>query len=256
RKAGYLSGGEQQMLAIGRALMSGPRLLMLDEPSLGLAPKLVKEIFGHIKRLNAELGLTVLVIEQNARRALDVADRGYIMEQGRIVLDGAARDLKENPDVKEFYLGLGDEGTRKSSATSSTISAASAGYRSNMSTQQTQYREHADNFNNRLKATIRAAAELPAFAARLQAAGLRPEQIGGPEDLVGLPIQTKDEVMEAQLAKPPFGGMLAADANVTRVFQSPGPLYEPQLAGVDPWRWAEALQAAGIDARDTVLNCF
>jgi len=114
RKAGYLSGGEQQMLAIGRALMSGPRLLMLDEPSLGLAPKLVKEIFGHIKRLNAELGLTVLVIEQNARRALDVADRGYIMEQGRIVLDGAARDLKENPDVKEFYLGLGDEGTRKS----------------------------------------------------------------------------------------------------------------------------------------------
>lgn len=114
RKAGYLSGGEQQMLAIGRALMSGPRLLMLDEPSLGLAPILVKEIFGHIQRLNAELGLTVLIIEQNARRALDVADRGYIMEQGRIVLEGTARDLKENPDVKEFYLGLGDEGTRKS----------------------------------------------------------------------------------------------------------------------------------------------
>lgn len=114
RVAGYLSGGEQQMLAIGRALMANPRLLMLDEPSLGLAPLLVKEIFAHIKRLNTELGLTVLVIEQNARRALDVADHGYIMEQGRIVLEGPAEDLKENPDVKEFYLGLGDEGTRKS----------------------------------------------------------------------------------------------------------------------------------------------
>lgn len=114
RVAGYLSGGEQQMLAIGRALMSKPRLLMLDEPSLGLAPLLVKEIFEHIARLNSELGLTVLVIEQNARRALDVAHHGYIMEQGRIVLEGAAADLKENPDVKEFYLGLGDEGTRKS----------------------------------------------------------------------------------------------------------------------------------------------
>lgn len=114
RVAGYLSGGEQQMLAIGRALMANPRLLMLDEPSLGLAPILVKDIFERIQRLNKELGLTVLVIEQNARRALDIADHGYIMEQGRIVLEGSAADLKENPDVKEFYLGLGEEGTRKS----------------------------------------------------------------------------------------------------------------------------------------------
>ena len=114
RVAGYLSGGEQQMLAIGRALMARPKLLMLDEPSLGLAPLLVQEIFGYIKRLNAETGLTVLVIEQNARRALEVADHGYIMEQGRIVLEGPAAELRENPDVKEFYLGLGDEGGRKS----------------------------------------------------------------------------------------------------------------------------------------------
>jgi len=114
RIAGYLSGGEQQMLAIGRALMSKPRLLMLDEPSLGLAPLLVEEIFGFIKRLNVEMGLTVLVIEQNARRALEIADVGYIMEQGRIVLEGTGAELQENPDVKEFYLGLGDEGTRKS----------------------------------------------------------------------------------------------------------------------------------------------
>ena len=114
RVAGYLSGGEQQMLAIGRALMANPRLLMLDEPSLGLAPILVKDIFERIKRLNKELGLTVLVIEQNARRALDIADHGYIMEQGRIVLEGPSAELKTNPDVKEFYLGIGDEGHRKS----------------------------------------------------------------------------------------------------------------------------------------------
>lgn len=114
RVSGYLSGGEQQMLAIGRALMAEPRLLMLDEPSLGLAPLLVEEIFGYIARLNRELGTTILVVEQNARQALDVADHGYVMEQGRIVLDGSASQLRENPDVKEFYLGLGEEGMRRS----------------------------------------------------------------------------------------------------------------------------------------------
>lgn len=114
RVAGYLSGGEQQMLAIARALMAKPKLLMLDEPSLGLAPLLVKEIFAFIKKINEEMGLTVLVIEQNARRALEVADHGYIMEQGRIVLEGSAADLTDNPDVKEFYLGLGESGGRKS----------------------------------------------------------------------------------------------------------------------------------------------
>ena len=112
--AGYLSGGEQQMLTVGRALMAKPRLLMLDEPSLGLAPLLVQEIFAFIQQINAEMELTVLVIEQNARRALEVAHHGYIMEQGHIVLEGPAAELRENPDVKEFYLGLGDEGGRKS----------------------------------------------------------------------------------------------------------------------------------------------
>ena len=114
RVAGYLSGGEQQMLAIGRALMAKPRLLMLDEPSLGLAPLLVDDIFAFIYRLNAEMGLTVLVIEQNARRALEVAHHGYILEHGRIVLEGSSEELLGNPDVKEFYLGLGDSGGRKS----------------------------------------------------------------------------------------------------------------------------------------------
>ena len=111
-QAGYLSGGEQQMLAIGRALMAEPALLMLDEPSLGLAPKLVAEIFDIIKRLNDELGTTVLLVEQNARRALQIAEHGFIMERGRIVLDGPAAELADNPDVREFYLGLSETGRR------------------------------------------------------------------------------------------------------------------------------------------------
>jgi branched-chain amino acid transport system ATP-binding protein len=114
RVAGYLSGGEQQQLAIGRALMSKPRLLMLDEPSLGLAPLLVDEVFSIIKRLNTELGITALLVEQNARRALAIAHRGYVMETGRIVLEGTAAELAGNPDVKEFYLGLGEAGGRRS----------------------------------------------------------------------------------------------------------------------------------------------
>jgi branched-chain amino acid transport system ATP-binding protein len=112
--AGYLSGGEQQMLAIGRALMARPKLLMLDEPSLGLAPRLVVEIFEIIRRLNEELGTTILVVEQNARSALEIASHGYLMENGRIVLDGPAHELEKNPDVMEFYLGLTEAGERRS----------------------------------------------------------------------------------------------------------------------------------------------
>ncbi|WP_417453553.1 ABC transporter ATP-binding protein [Kiloniella sp.] len=105
--AGYLSGGEQQMLAIGRALMARPNLIMMDEPSMGLSPLLVKEVFGIIKRMNEELGISVLLVEQNANMALRAADYGYIMENGKIVLDGTAEELMNNEDVKEFYLGGG-----------------------------------------------------------------------------------------------------------------------------------------------------
>jgi branched-chain amino acid transport system ATP-binding protein len=111
--AGYLSGGEQQMLAIGRALMARPRLILMDEPSMGLSPLLVKEVFGIIRRLNRDLGITILLVEQNARMALSVASYGYVMEQGKIVLDGTAASLAENEDVKEFYLG-GHGADRKS----------------------------------------------------------------------------------------------------------------------------------------------
>jgi branched-chain amino acid transport system ATP-binding protein len=111
--AGYLSGGEQQMLAIGRALMAKPKLILMDEPSMGLSPLLVKEVFGIIRRINQELGVTILLVEQNARMALSVASYGYIMEQGKVVLDGTAADLAANEDVKEFYLG-GHGAERKS----------------------------------------------------------------------------------------------------------------------------------------------
>ena len=112
--AGYLSGGEQQMLAIGRALMAHPTLLMLDEPSLGLAPLLVEEIFSIVQRLNSELDTTILLVEQNARLALEVADHAYIMESGRIVMEGDADELAANADVQEFYLGLTESGSRRS----------------------------------------------------------------------------------------------------------------------------------------------
>ena len=106
--AGYLSGGEQQMLAIGRALMARPKLILMDEPSMGLSPLLVKEVFAIIRRLNRELGITILLVEQNARLALEAASYGYIMEQGKIMLDGTAEALAANEDVKEFYLGQGE----------------------------------------------------------------------------------------------------------------------------------------------------
>jgi branched-chain amino acid transport system ATP-binding protein len=107
--AGYLSGGEQQMLAIGRALMARPKMICLDEPSMGLSPLLVKEVFGIIKKINQDQGITMLLVEQNANYAIKAADYGYIMESGKIVLDGTQEQLLNNEDVKEFYLGGGNE---------------------------------------------------------------------------------------------------------------------------------------------------
>jgi branched-chain amino acid transport system ATP-binding protein len=110
--AGYLSGGEQQMLAIARALMARPKMILMDEPSMGLSPLLVKEVFSIIREINRNLGVTILLVEQNTRAALSVANYGYIMDQGKIVLDGAAHELRNNEDVKEFYLGGAGERRR------------------------------------------------------------------------------------------------------------------------------------------------
>jgi len=113
-KTGYISGGEQQMVVIGRALMARPKLMLLDEPSMGLAPLLVQEIFDIIVRLNREEKVAILLAEQNAAMALQVARYGYVMENGRLVLDGDAATLRDNEDIKEFYLGLSEVGSRKS----------------------------------------------------------------------------------------------------------------------------------------------
>jgi branched-chain amino acid transport system ATP-binding protein len=112
--AGYLSGGEQQMLVIGRAMMSAPQLMMLDEPSLGLAPMVVEQIYDIIRRFNIDRKTAILLVEQNVRIALNTAHQGYVMENGRIVLDGTAEYLKGREDVKEFYMGVSVAGTQKS----------------------------------------------------------------------------------------------------------------------------------------------
>jgi len=113
RTSGYLSGGEQQMLVVGRAMMANPKLMLLDEPSLGLAPLLVEEIYHIIHRINAEQKVSILLVEQNVQAALSIADYGYVMENGKIVMDGPADKLKNNEDVKEFYMGLSTAGQRK-----------------------------------------------------------------------------------------------------------------------------------------------
>ncbi len=114
RVSGYLSGGEQQMMVIGRALMADPRFMLLDEPSLGLAPMAVQEIYHIIKQINHDRGVSMLVVEQNVKAALGIADYGYVMENGRIVLDGLADKLRDNEDVREFYMGISCSGERKS----------------------------------------------------------------------------------------------------------------------------------------------
>lgn len=113
RQSGYLSGGQQQMMVIGRALMTRPRLLLLDEPSLGLSPLLVSTIFNAVVRINREHGTSVLVVEQNARVALKHSDRGYVLENGRIVMEGSRDELLGNEDLQEFYLGIGASGSKK-----------------------------------------------------------------------------------------------------------------------------------------------
>lgn len=114
KTSGYLSGGEQQMLVMGRAIMAHPKLMLLDEPSLGLAPLMVQEIYGIVQRFNAEEKTSILLVEQNAMAALSIAEYGYVMENGKVVLDGTADKLKDNEDVREFYMGLSQVGEKKS----------------------------------------------------------------------------------------------------------------------------------------------
>jgi len=114
RMSGYLSGGEQQMLVIGRALMARPKLMLLDEPSLGLAPLMVQEIYAIIEKINVDQEMAILLVEQNVRAALGIAHYGHVLENGRVVLSGSAEDLKDNEDVREFYMGLSKVGSQRS----------------------------------------------------------------------------------------------------------------------------------------------
>jgi len=114
KTSGYLSGGEQQMLVMGRAIMAHPKIMLLDEPSLGLAPLMVQEIYEIVKQFNAEEKTSILLVEQNAMAALSIAEYGYVMENGKVVLDGTAEKLKDNEDVREFYMGLSQVGEKKS----------------------------------------------------------------------------------------------------------------------------------------------
>jgi len=114
RMSGYLSGGEQQMLVIGRAMMARPRLMLLDEPSLGLAPLMVKEIYGIIRQINLDQKMAILLVEQNVLAALGIADYGHVLENGRVVLSGSAKDLRDNEEIREFYMGLSAVGSQKS----------------------------------------------------------------------------------------------------------------------------------------------
>lgn len=114
RTSGYLSGGEQQMLVTGSGLMAHPKTMLLDEPSLGLSPLIMQEIFEIVKRINSDEKTSILLVEQNVRAALDIAEYGYVLENGRIVLDGSTGDLRNNEDIKEFYLGLSEVGAKKS----------------------------------------------------------------------------------------------------------------------------------------------
>jgi branched-chain amino acid transport system ATP-binding protein len=111
--AGYLSGGEQQMVVVGRALMASPKLMLLDEPSLGIGPILVQEIFNNLKAINKEKNIGMLLVEQNAQIALSISQQGYVIENGRIVLQGKAEELRDNEDIKEFYMGMSLTGQRK-----------------------------------------------------------------------------------------------------------------------------------------------
>ena len=129
--AGYTSGGEQQMCAVGRALMSRPKMILLDEPSMGLAPQIVEEIFEIVKDLNEREGVSFLLAEQNTHMALRFARYGYILENGRVVMDGDAKSLSENEDVKEFYLGISEGRGANPSAKASITGAGSAGLRKN-----------------------------------------------------------------------------------------------------------------------------
>ena len=264
-QAGYTSGGEQQMTAVGRALMAQPSMILLDEPSMGLAPQIVEEIFEIVQDLNTKEGVSFLLAEQNTMVALRYANYGYILENGRVVMDGEAKDLATNEDVKEFYLGLVIQRPQ-------VLPRCKA-----LPPPQTLARlilalEHFDALETRdpelrERAQVAALPQQIAYAKSVTGAFARiladvdPVAVISRAALAHLPVTRKSELLEIQKGDRPFGGFAAAGGkqgwlNTRRVFASPGPIYEPEGARPDYWRLARALFAAGFRAGDLIHNCF
>ena len=251
--AGYTSGGEQQMCAIGRALMSRPKMILLDEPSMGLAPQIVEEIFEIVQDLNEKEGVSFLLAEQNTNMALHYARYGYILENGRVVLDGEAKALRENEDVKEFYLGIA-EGKRKIvPRRRSTTSGASAGWRersrSELSamTQSAVLRRARDPRSRGARArSVRAPARVTSRRDAARAGlgqrilpGVDPRDRSISREALATPAGAA-QVRPARRCRrqdPPFGGFhVTRPARLRRLFMSPGPIFEPEGHGEDLWR--------------------
>ena len=243
------------MVAIGRALMARPKLVLLDEPSLGLAPRLVREIFDIIKRLNEETKTTFLVVEQNAMVALSIAHYGYVMENGRIVLEGPVQTLLNNEDVKEFYLGLtergaeelpGGEGLQTQETVVGMKGKGAGGGAGGLSLWVPPGGEE------RLRKVL--AAARAGSAGLAGAAGRRRHRADAGRRGTGcpavawqaLPVLRKELLGSVQAESPPFGGLLGEPVeHLARIFVSPGDVYDPQGTDPDYWRFGKVLAAAG-----------
>ena len=285
--AGYVSGGEQQMVAIGRALMSAPKMVLLDEPSMGLAPQLVEEIFEIVKRLNGEQGVSVLLAEQNTNMALRYATYGYILENGRVVMDGDSKSLRENEDVKEFYLGVGGS-DRKSfrdvksykrrkrwlacctGPGGSAIAALDAGmdrrqpgmlgdpddkHYDQLETRDPAQRELAQ-FNLLPDLVRLAMAKAPGWAEHLEGRRCRCRHLArGARQAAGAAQEPRSRTCRPR-ARPTAASRRSPAGALARIFMSPGPIFEPEGFGEDWWRTARALFAAGMRKGDIVHNTF
>ena len=262
-QAGYTSGGEQQMTAIGRALMSRPKVVLLDEPSMGLAPQLVEQIFEIVREINEREGVTLLLAEQNTNVALRYARYGYILENGRVVMDGPAERLRENEDVKEFYLGLSAAG-RKSYREGQALQATQAVAELGMATDEHFDSLETRNDEQRETALFEALREQVArlkrsaggWAERL--AEIEPAALTGRTSLAALPVTRKHDLIALQKAAPPFGG-----AQRRRAGRGRAPVHLGR-ARSSRWRraraitaaWPRALFAAGLRPGEVVHNCF
>ena len=267
--SGYTSGGEQQMCAIGRAMMSRPKMILLDEPSMGLAPQVVEEIFEIVQKLNVTQGVSFLLAEQNTNMALKYATYGYILETGRVVMDGAGgglarergregilprrrgRSAEELPQCQK--LQAPQTLARLRPRLNPTNVCAMTEYFDSLDTQPSAERESL--LFGRLPALLAAAMKSDAYAERFS--GVDPSTITTRDALARLPILRKSDLPALQRAHRPFGGLSFQNPErFRRLFASPGPIFEAQGSSADPWGVARPMHAMGFRAGEIVLNTF